>query len=580
MKFFKTVSKYIFLLAIWLAIFATAALFYYFQGLPSLSDLEKENGKQVVQINYSDGSPITNRGEIYANEVSYYELPQNLINAVVATEDRRFFSHHGIDIFGIIRAYRVNRSAGRIVQGGSTITQQLAKMLFLKPERTVKRKVQEILLALQLERHFTKEQILTSYLNRAYFGAGSYGVGDAAKKYFGKDVSKLSLSESAVLAGLLKAPSKLSPTNNRQLAENRASVVLRNMIDAGFLNEKDLSEIIADPNYHVDRAHRLYFADFVYDQFGEFLDEKDRQKGIVKVTTTLDESAQAKLEELVDKFVDHNSQKISKSQIAVIVMKKDGAIVAMSGGKDYQQSQFNRAVYAKRQPGSAFKTFVYLAAFEKGAKVDDLFEDKKINVGAWIPENYENRYLGEVTLKRAFANSLNSVSVQLAKQVGGSKIAALARQLGILSPIERNDLTIALGTSEVTLLELVSAYATIANAGVPVIPYSILEMHDDVDKVLYKRESSGLDSVVSEEGLEKIREVLREVVENGTGKNANVARDIYGKTGTSQNFRDAWFVGFNDDYVLGVWIGNDDNSSTNKITGGSLPAQLAGEIFD
>ncbi len=581
----KNFSPWIFLLkwglffAIWLSIFLACVFLYYLRDLPSLSDLETRNGKQVVQINYSNDSRITNRGDIYSSEIKYFELPQNLINAVIATEDRRFFKHCGVDFFGIVRAYYANHKAGRIVQGGSTITQQLAKLLFLKPERTFKRKIQEILLALQLEKDFTKEQILAFYLNRAYFGSGSYGIGNAAKFYFGNDVSSLNLNESAMLAGLLKAPSKLSPKNNQNLAEDRANAVLKKMISAGFLSENNLSELDKDINYKVDHAQRLYFADFIYDQFAEFLNKKDAKESLVRITTTLNEATQAKLENTLNQFVEKNSKELGKSQISVIVMDKGGAILAMSGGLDYQQSQLNRSAYSKRQAGSAFKTFVYLAAFESGLTASDVFEDKKINVGTWLPENYNGRYLGNVTLRQAFANSLNSVSIQLARKVGDKAIISTARKLGITSKIEKNDPTISLGTTEVTLLELVSAYATIANGGKPVNPYAISEIKNEKDEILYKIESSGFSPVISETALEEIKKVLREVVASGTGKVANIAKNIYGKTGTSQNFRDAWFIGFNDDLVVGVWIGNDDNSPTNKITGGSLPANLFGEII-
>ncbi len=578
MNFFKFIFKWTLLLGIWVGIGVTAVLFYYFQGLPSLSDLETKDGKQVIEINYADGNRITNRGEIYSSEVQYYEIPEHLINAVVATEDRRFFKHHGVDIFGIMRAFYVNRKAERVVQGGSTITQQLAKLLFLKSERTLKRKIQEVLLALQLERHFTKEEILTFYLNRAYFGSGNYGVGNAAKYYFKKDVSQLSLNEAALLAGLLKAPSKLSPKNNKELAEERANVVISNMIDAGYLDEKNLREINQDISYKNDRAQRLYFADFVTDQLPDFLGKKQDDKQVISVVTTLDENFQAKLENVVDKFINKHQAKLNKSQLAVVVMDKSGAIRAIAGGKDYRENQFNRATYAKRQPGSAFKTFVYLAAFENGFKIDDVFEDRKINVGAWLPENYNNHYLGNVTLKRAFAESLNSVAVQLGRQVGGDKIAAIARKCGIMSPINSADLTIALGTNEVTLLELTGAYATIAGDGVPVIPYAILSVKGD-NELLFERQSSGLDRVISEEALTNIKEVLNEVVVRGTGSKVGISHNIYGKTGTSQNFRDAWFVGFDENYVVGVWIGNDDGTPTDKITGGSLPAELFGEII-
>ena len=575
----RSLIKFTLLLFIWFLIFGAAALFYYFQGLPSLDDLEKESGKQIVQIKYSNGNRLTNRSEIYASEVSYYELPEHLINAVVATEDRRFFSHHGVDVFGVIRAFAVNKKAGRVVQGGSTITQQLAKLLFLSSDRTFKRKIQEVLLALQLERRFTKEQILTFYLNRAYFGAGNHGVGDAAKSYFGKEVARLNLNESALLAGLLKAPSKLSPKNNRELAEERTGVVLRAMIDAGYVTKDHISELQQDPHYITDHAQRLYFADFVYDQLPDFLGKKEQKEKIISITTTLDESIQASLEEVLNKFYTKHEEKLGKSEIAVVVMNKTGAILAMSGGRDHQQSQFNRAIQAKRQAGSAFKPFVYLAAFEKGWKADDVLRDEKINIGTWVPDNYNSKFLGEVTLQRAFADSLNSVAVQLARKVGGSEVASMARRCGIASKIDKNDPTIALGTTQVSLLELVSAYATIAADGQLAMPHAILEISSEAGEEFYRHESSGLEPALSENSVSEIKKLLREVVASGTGKNANIGENVFGKTGTSQNYRDAWFVGFDEEYVIGVWIGNDDNSPTNKITGGSLPAQLFGDIL-
>lgn len=579
MQFFKFILKWGFFLLIWIGFFGLIALIYYFYDLPSLSDLEAKAGKRVVEINYSNGNRITNRGEIYSSEVNYYELPPNLINAVVSTEDRRFFHHHGIDIFGIIRALHANHEAGRIVQGGSTITQQLAKLLFLNPEKTIKRKIQEILLALQLERCFAKEQILTFYLNRAYFGSGNYGISNAAKYYFGKDVAQLNLNEAALLAGLLKAPSKLSPKNNKNLAENRADEVLQNMVEAGFLTQDNFSEINQDISYKNNKSLNLYFADFINNQFVDFLNKKDLEEKTISVTSTMDEKLQQRLEYKLGEFVEKNSEKLGKSQVAVVMMTKEGKILALSGGRDYQQTQFNRAIYSKRQAGSAFKTFVYLAAFEDGYKVDDVFEDRKVNVGNWLPENYDDKYLGEVTLQTAFANSLNSVAIQLAKKVGGDKISAVARECGIMSKIDKNDLTIALGTTEVSLLELTAAYATIANGGELVIPSAISVIKNSDDKILYNRESSGVGAIFSVNSINNIKKLLREVIISGTGKNANIGDNIYGKTGTSQNFRDAWFIGFDDEYVIGIWMGNDDNSSTNKITGGSLPASLFAELI-
>ncbi len=567
------------ILAFVASIVVGGVIFYYYQDLPDLQNIDHKSDKQIVQINFSNNSRITNFGDIYYDEVQFYELPQHLIDAVVATEDRKFFDHHGVDIFAIIRASYVNHKAGHIVQGGSTITQQLAKLLFLKAERTFKRKIQEVILAHKLEQRFTKEQILTIYLNRAYFGSGNYGIAAAAKFYFGKTVSNLGLNESALLAGLLKAPSKLSPKNNQDSAEARTNVVLSAMIDAGFLDEKNIKELNKDISYKTNSSQKLYFADFVHEQFADFLDKKDLDKKLIVVDTTLSEKVQSAVEEVTNKFVFDNAKKIDKSQIAAIVLNKQGAVLAMVGGKDYQQSQYNRAVAAKRQAGSVFKTFIYLAAFENGFKPSDIFEDKKVNVGGWLPDNYEGKYFGDVDLKTAFAKSLNSVSIQLAQKINRQEIVDVATKLGIASPIEKNDLTIALGTSEVSLYELTAAFASIANEGRPVMPYAISSIKDAKGEVLYKRESSGFESVLSGQTQKYAREILRAVVADGTGHKANISSEVFGKTGTSQNFRDAWFVGFDDDYVVGVWIGNDDNSATKKITGGSLPAELFANIL-
>lgn len=552
--------------------------FYYCQDLPNIDELDKDAGQQVIEVNYFNDNRIANYGDVYHDEARFYELPQHLINAVIATEDRKFFTHPGIDLTAIIRAYYVNHRAHRIVQGGSTITQQLAKLLFLKPERTMKRKIQEVILAFQLEKRLTKEQIFVTYLNRAYFGAGNYGIASAARFYFNKEVSMLNLNESALLAGLLKAPSKLSPTNNPKWAQERTSVVLRNMINTGFLTKKNLKEINENIYYETNHMQKMYFADFVNEQFRDFLDKKDVDKKLIKITSTLNERLQNNLDAQINQFVEKNSKKLGKSQISVIVMSKTGAILALAGGRDYQKSQYNRAIYAKRQAGSIFKTFVYLTAFENGFELDDLFEDKKINVGAWLPDNYENKYYGQVTLKESFAKSLNSVSIQLAQKNDAQKIIETAKKLGINSQINKNDLTITLGTTEVTLLEMTAAYAGIANDGKPVFPYAIAQIQDKDGNILFNHESSGFDAVISNSAIAKMKEALRAVVEDGTGRKANVDSDIYGKTGTSQNYRDAWFVGFSDRYVIGVWIGNDDNSATNKITGGSLPAELFGAI--
>lgn len=556
----------------------SAVLCFYYVSLPNIETLGKDDSV-MLRINFSNHELIANRSKIAQSEVRYYELPEHLIKAVIAIEDRKFFSHHGVDPLAIIRAFYVNHRANRVVQGGSTITQQLAKMLFLNSDKNIHRKIQEVMLALRLEHNFSKEQILMFYLNRAYFGSGSYGIGNAAYRYFGKNVADLNLQESALLAGLLKAPSKISPKNNRKLSNQRTKLVLNAMIDAGFLNEEKAIISDVELKFRNDHGHRYHFADYAQKQAEELLLGNQVKAKILNIATTLDEEIQKNLETKLEIFRQKNIKKLGGSEIAIVIMKKDGAVLAMSGGNDYQQSQFNRAILAKRQAGSAFKTFVYLAAFENGYKSDDIFEDKKFNIGNWLPDNFESRYLGQVSLRQAFAYSLNSVAAQLSQKVGGGKIAKTAQLCGILSPINRNDLTIALGTTEVSLFELTSAYATIANDGVPIMPYSITEISDQDEKLLFKRKSSGFDAVISKEGIAAIKDSLRQVVAVGTGKKANLNDKIHGKTGTSQDFRDAWFIGFDDQKVIGVWIGNDDNSPTNKISGGSLPAELFAEIY-
>lgn len=552
---------------------------YYSNGLPDIDNFESNNNKKIIQINFSNDEIITSFGDVARKKVEYYELPQHLINAVISIEDQKFFVHNGIDIKAIIRAFYVNQKSKRIVQGASTITQQLAKMLFLKPERTFKRKIQEIILAFKLEKKFSKEQILTMYLNNAYFGSGNYGVSSASQYYFDKDITELNLRESALIAALLKAPSKLSLKNDIKSANKRADLVINNMKQSGLIKNSDKDNFLTENNYGTNRLQRLYFADYAYGQFQEFINKDDLLNKKLIIKSSLNYKIQQNLENILKNFDQKNYKKLGKSEIAVIVMNKDGAILGMSGGRNYQRSQFNRAILSQRQAGSLFKTFVYLDAFNNGYNLNDEFEDKKIEFANWSPENYEKKYYGKTTLKDAYANSLNSVSIQLAKNLDRKRIINLALKLGVTSLIKDNDLTIALGTSELTLYELTNAYASIANMGMPVIPYAIEEITNQDGESLYKRQSSGFPAIVSQEAILSIKEAMREVVRKGTGKKANIGNNIYGKTGTSQEFIDAWFIGFNDDYVVGIWIGNDNNKPTNKITGGSLPAELFAEII-
>jgi penicillin-binding protein 1A len=493
---------------------------------------------------------------------------------VIATEDRRFYRHFGIDLIALARAALVDLRAGRVVQGGSTITQQIAKNVFLTPERSLKRKVQEALLALWLERRFSKDQLLTIYLNRVYLGAGSYGVEAAARQYFGKPASKLGLAEAAMIAGLPKAPSRYAPTRDLAQARARAAVVLDNMVAAGRLARAEADAAKARPaavsGAYGGSAAR-YFADWVIDQVPAFVGPTARD---LVVHTTLDAAAQRAAEAAVAGL----GERGSVGQAALVAMTPDGAVRAMVGGRDYAASQFNRATQARRQPGSAFKIAVYAAALEAGFAPDDAFADVPVEVAGWSPRNYGGIYLGEITLTTAFAKSSNSVAVQLAERVGRRRVIEVARRLGIASPLSPQP-SLALGAGEVTLLELTGAYAVVANGGRSVIPYGIDEIRARDGTVLYRRAGSGPGRALSAAAARTLDSLLRAVVREGTGRRAALAVPAAGKTGTSQDFRDAWFIGYRPGLVAGVWLGNDDGKPMGKVTGGGLPAELWHEFM-
>ncbi|MCE2687033.1 MAG: PBP1A family penicillin-binding protein [Rickettsiales bacterium] len=590
MKIFKITIKTAIFVATWIAIVIFGILIYYGYDLPKLQELELVIKKPTIELKYSNGNRLLGFGEVYREQVTYYQLPKDLVNAVIATEDRRFFNHWGFDIIGIIRAMFVNQAAGKIVQGGSTITQQLAKMLFLDPERTFKRKVQEVLLALQLEQNFTKEQILSFYLNHAYFGSGNYGVANASKFYFNKEVEKLNLNDSAMLAGLLKAPSKLSPRNNPKLAKERREQVIRNLIDEGYIKKDKLKFVNNEIEYQDDATQNLYFVDLIKDEIAKNFTPQTREKN-VSIITTLDEDLQNNFIRIVSQFTKKHQKilenKGKKTELALVAINKEGEVVAMIGGRSYQQSQFNRALQAKRQAGSVFKAIIYASAFENGIDSNEIFEDKKISIGDWEPENYNNQYRGEISLKDAFAYSSNSVAIQLAQKIGNLEIIKMAKKLGITSKINQSDSTIALGTAEVNLLELTNSFSIINNDGNSVDLHFIKEIVENKINGKNKIKSTSTyqylkpepQLLLNENVVEELQDVMSGVVEYGTAKNANIDNDSFGKTGTSQNFRDAWFIGSFEDLTIGIWFGNDDNSPTNHITGGTLPAMLFGEII-
>ncbi len=486
-KFIKIILKY-FLIAIpWVAVLAFIIFAYYYHDLPDSSKIQNVKSKKIIEILYENDSKITTIGDNYNDQVNYSQIPQSLINAVIATEDRRFFEHGGFDVSGVSRAFVKNIKSGRIVQGGSTITQQLAKILYFDSRKTIKRKIQELLLAIKLEKIFSKEQILTLYLNRAYFGSGNYGIASASKHYFNKNVWDLNLNQSAMLAGLLKAPSKLSPSNNRHLAEARANQVIINMQNAGYLNNgSDASQISQKINYKTDKMQKLYFTDYVSEKFSDFLSDQQQNQDHFIIKTTLDYNLQNIAEDVVDKYVKQYQSKIGKSQISLVIMDRSGAIKAMIGGKNYQKSQFNRAINANRQIGSIFKTFIYLQAFNQGYEEHDIFEDRPIKIGNWTPDNYNNKYYGEVTLKEAFSKSLNSVAIQLFQNINKEEMIKNSRKMGIFTDIDKYDPTISLGTIQSNLLDLVKSFTVIANDGMAVMPHYIQKLPIKIKKFYIK----------------------------------------------------------------------------------------------
>lgn len=548
-------------------------------SLPNIEDLNKFTRAPSVLIKAEDGKIIGSFGNIYGNYVKFSDLPVSLVDAVLATEDRDFYHHFGIDFSGLARATIANIRAGRVVQGGSTITQQVAKNVFLTPERSLSRKAREILLAFAIEYRFSKEDILSIYLNRVYLGAGNYGVDSASKRYFGKSARQLTLAESAVLAGMLKAPSRFAPNTNPALAKKRASQVLLNMEDAGYLTQSQTEKAMRELDATLGKRQRdsqssLYFSDWILEQLPEYVG--NIQEDLV-VTTTFDPDMQAMGEKAIADIMKEKAEALKAKQAALLAMSPDGAIRAMIGGRSYAGSQYNRVTQALRQPGSAFKLFVYLAGLEAGMTGDMEVIDEPISVpivgGTWEPKNYTNKFLGTITLKEAVTESVNTVAVQVSQAAGLDRVTAVARRLGITTPILEVP-SIALGATEVTLLELTSAYAHLANNGIIVYPYGITRIETASGDLVYVRQSTASSIALQPDVVGQMNELLLSVVENGTGKAATIGRPVAGKTGTTSDYRDAWFIGYAPQLVTGVWVGNDDNTPMKKVTGGMLPASI------
>ena len=553
-----------FIAAVWLTLAMALVVLWYARDLPRPEAALDAARRPSLVLEDRTGHVIATFGDVVGEPLRLKDFPPALPAAVIAVEDRRFYHHFGLDPVGVARALWVNVVAGRVVQGGSTLTQQVAKTLFLTNARTTKRKVQELILTLWLEKHFSKNEILEIYLNRVYLGSGAWGMDAAARMYFGVSGRRVTLAQAAVLAGLPRAPSRFNPRVNPNAALARAKEVLGTMVESGVITADQAQAAGAQIAFPVNPAAPGWFADWV----------AERSQAIVApdsdavLRTTLDRRVQAVAESRLTALLDGAGAAANVSQGAVVVLDAaSGAVRAMVGGRDFHTSPFNRAVLARRQPGSSFKPFVWLAALEKGMTPDDTVLDAPLHIGSWSPVNFERRFFGEITLEEALAQSINTASVRLLIKDGGPKaVAATAFRLGIAGKLP-NDASLALGTGEVGLLELTAAYAAFFNGGNRVTPYGL-------DRTPHQPEP-----VIAPEQAAMMARMLGAVVSRGTGKAAAVAgRVVAGKTGTTQDYRDAWFIGSVRGTMIGVWLGNDDNTPMKGVLGGGLPARLFHEI--
>jgi penicillin-binding protein 1A len=553
-----------FIASVWLALAAVVVVLWYARDLPRPESALDAVRRPSLTLQDRSGHVIATFGDLVGEPLRLKEFSPFLPAALVAVEDRRFWHHSGIDVIGLLRAAWVNLTAGRVVQGGSTLTQQVAKTLFLTNARTTKRKVQELLLTLWLERHFTKQEILEIYLNRVYLGAGAWGMDAAAKAYFNVSARRLTLAQAAVLAGLPRAPSRFNPRANPAAAAARAREVLAAMVANGTITAEQAQAAAAQVAFPPSSVAPGWFADWVAEQSQSLL----APDADAVLRTTLDNRDQAVAESRLAALLDGPGAAVNAGQGAVVVLDAaTGAVRAMVGGRNFRSSPFNRAVLARRQPGSSFKPFVWLTALETGMTPDDTVLDGPIRVGNWSPADFERRYLGDVSLEEALALSLNTASVRLLLRSGGARaVAATAARLGIADKLP-NNASLALGTGEVGLLELTAAYAPFFNGGNRVVPFGLERMAQQPVRVIDPAQAA------------MMARMLGAVVSRGTGRAAAVPGHIVaGKTGTTQDSRDAWFIGSVKGVLIGIWLGNDDDQPMKGTTGGSLPARLFHDI--
>ncbi|MFS2318201.1 transglycosylase domain-containing protein [Maricaulis sp. D1M11] len=553
-----------------------------FHDLPTAPDdaasLWSTRRDPSVTLQDRQGEVLAVRGPLYAPAVALDSLPEHTVLAFLAIEDRRFYEHDGIDRRGIARALWRNFRAGQTVQGGSTITMQLVKNLILTPERSIRRKLQEMRLARALERNLTKTEILELYLNRIYLGANAYGIEAAARRYFDKSASELTLAESALLAALPKAPSRLDPTANLAAAQQRAARVIAAMADAGYITEAEAIGALALPAEPVPGT----IIPAVASRYGHVFDYAIAEaRRLVPedipdlvIRTTIDREMLEEGQAVLNAFIAEEGETSQVSEGAIVVLEPDGAIRSMVGGREYVDSQFNRAVQAQRQPGSAFKPIVFAAAVEAGADPSMAVWDEPVDLEGWSPQNFSGNYRGLITLQDALKRSINTVAAQIADEIGIPAVIDMGRRMGIRSDLP-NLPALALGAGEVNLLELTGAYATIANEGERQRPYLVLSVSNSLGDELYRHSETAPVRAMSVETAHAMSTMMQDVILSGTGRRAALSdRQVAGKTGTSQSFRDAWFIGFTADYTAGVWVGNDDDSPMNEVTGGGLPARI------
>ncbi|MDI7861276.1 penicillin-binding protein [Rhizobiaceae bacterium n13] len=559
-------------------------------ALPAFEETKddwRNRGDYAVTFLDRYGNTIGHRGIIHEDAVPIDELPDHLIKAVLATEDRRFFEHFGIDFFGLARAMTENAKAGGVVQGGSTLTQQLAKNLFLTNERSIERKIKEAYLAVWLEANLSKKEILRLYLDRAYMGGGTFGAAAAAQFYFGKSITDVDLAESAMLAGLFKAPAKYAPHVNLPAARARANEVLSNLVQGGMMTEGQVIAARRNPATVIDRAQVEapdFFLDWAFDEVQRIAKLRGVPEHSLIVRTTIDMGLQKAAEESVETSLREYGEGYHVKQGALVLVESGGAVRAMVGGRDYGESQFNRATRALRQPGSSFKVYTYSVAMEKGFTPESTTIDAPITWRGWSPQNYARKYAGKITLMSALARSINTVPVRLARdELGTEPIAAMAKAMGVETPI-RTDKTMPLGTSEVTVLDQATAYAVFPAGGLQSRRHGIAQMIGYDGRIVYDfgRDEAPPERVLSEQAMSSMNRILVTIPVSGTARKAALDNGIVtgGKTGTTQAYRDAWFIGFTGNYTCAVWFGNDDYTSTNEMTGGSLPAMTFKRLMD